>query len=389
MNATPGRAAPRVLMIGWEFPPRYAGGLGVACQGLVRGLLALGAELVLLLPRRPGGVPAAGLAAAAGRLRLIPMRTKLEPYGRGTGLYGDDLWDEVSRLAAVARVVAREERCDVIHVHDWMTYPAGLAASDASGRPLLAHVHATEFSRSGGGPGNAAIEDLERQALRRAARVLCVSRFTASVVRRRYNVAAERIRVVHNAIDGASAVPARRPPSGRPVVLFAGRLTRQKGPSRFLEAARLVRQSRPETVFVMAGDGDRRPWLEERAEELGLADVVAFPGFLPAAALRSLYAQASVYVLPSVAEPFGLTVLEALGQGAPTIVSRQAGVGEVVRSVIRVDASDPEALAARILWLIDSPAVRRQLSSLGRAEVARMSWEQPAARCLEVYRELA
>ncbi|HTY41677.1 MAG TPA: glycosyltransferase family 4 protein, partial [Thermoanaerobaculia bacterium] len=284
MSATPGRAAPRVLMIGWEFPPRYSGGLGVACEGLVRGLLTLGVELVLLLPRRPGGAPGPGIAASAGRLRLIPMRTSLEPYGRGGGLYGDDLWDEVSRLAAVARVVAREERCDVIHVHDWMTYPAGLAASDASGRPLLAHVHATEFSRSGGGPGNPVIQDVERQTLRRAARVLCVSRFTASVVRRRYNVSPEKIRVVHNAIDGAAVAAARRPSPGHPVVLFAGRLTRQKGPSRFLEAARLVRQARPEAVFVMAGDGDRRAWLEERAEELGLADVVAFPGFLPASA---------------------------------------------------------------------------------------------------------
>jgi glycosyltransferase involved in cell wall biosynthesis len=320
---------------------------------------------------------------------MIPSGTRLVPYGTASGLSGDDLRDEVSRLAAVARVVARQEKFDVVHVHDWMTYPAGLAAREESGRPLLAHVHATEFSRSAGQGGDPFIRAIEHAALKRADRVLCVSRFTAGVVRRRYGVDPLRIRIIHNAIDGAVAASPRSEPPGPPLVLFAGRLTRQKGPARFLEAARLVRQRRPDVRFVMAGAGDRLNWLRSRTDEMGLHGAVEFPGFLDRSALTALYGRASVYVLPSVAEPFGLTVLEALRQGVPTVAARLAGVTEVVHSVVRVDAANVEALAERILRLLDSPRLRARLSRMGRAEVARMSWRLPAARCLDVYREVA
>lgn len=381
----------RVLMIGWEFPPAVSGGLGVACEGLVRGLGSLGCEVVLLLPRRPRGSsdrPDASAGSSLASVKMIPSGTRLVPYGSASGLYGDDLRDEVSRLAAVARVVARQETFDVVHVHDWMTYPAGLAASEVSGRPLLAHVHATEFSRSAGQGGDPFIRAIEHAALQRADRVLCVSRFTAGVVRRRYGVDPLRIRIVHNAIDGTAAGAPRTEPAGPPLVLFAGRLTRQKGPARFLEAARLVHQRRPEVRFVMAGAGDRLNWLRSRTDELGLTDAVEFPGFLDRSALTALYGRASVYVLPSVAEPFGLTVLEALRQGVPTVAARLAGVTEVVHSVVRVDAQNVEQLAGRIVRLLDSPRLRARLSRMGRAEVARMSWRLPAARCLDAYREV-
>jgi glycosyltransferase involved in cell wall biosynthesis len=270
-----------------------------------------------------------------------------------------------------------------------MTYPAGLAAREESGRPLLAHVHATEFSRSAGQGGDPFIRGIEHAALKRADRVLCVSRFTAGVVRRRYGVDPLRIRIVHNAIDGSVATSPRSDPPGPPLVLFAGRLTRQKGPARFLEAARLVHERRPDARFVMAGAGDRLNWLRSRTDELGLRGAVEFPGFLDRSALTALYGRASVYVLPSVAEPFGLTVLEALRQGVPTVAARLAGVTEVVHSVVRVDAENVEALAGRIMRLLDSPRLRARLSRMGRAEVARMSWRLPAARCLDAYREVA
>jgi glycogen synthase len=380
----------RVLMIGWEFPPAVSGGLGVACEGLVRGLGSLGCEVVLLLPRRPRNTGDRGeaLPESFPSVKMIASGTLLVPYGTASSLYGDDLRDEVSRLAAVARVVARREIFDVVHVHDWMTFPAGLAASEASGRPLLAHVHATEFSRSAGEGGDPFIRGIERAALRRADRVLCVSRFTADVVRRRYAVDPRRIRIIHNAIDGSAVAAPRTETAGPPLVLFAGRLTRQKGPARFLDAARLVRQRRPDVRFVMAGAGDRLDWLRSRADELGLHDAVEFPGFLEHPALMRLYSRASVYVLPSVAEPFGLTVLEALRQGVPTVAARLAGVTEVVHAVVRVDAGDADQLADRIVRLLDSPRLRARLSRMGRAEVARMSWRLPAARCLDVYREV-
>jgi glycogen synthase len=389
-DTAPAEASVRVLMIGWEFPPAVSGGLGAACEGLVRGLGSLGCEIVLLLPRRPRkGGRSETLPGSFPSVKMIASGTRLVPYGTASGLYGDDLRDEVSRLAAVARVVARRETFDVVHVHDWMTFPAGLAASEASGRPLIAHVHATEFSRSAGEGGDPFIRGIERAALRRADRVLCVSRFTAGVVRRRYGVDPLRIRIIHNAIDGAAAAIPRSEPAGPPLVLFAGRLTRQKGPARFLDAARLIHQRHPDARFVMAGAGDRLDWLRSRADELGLHEAVKFPGFLEPSALMALYGRASVYVLPSVAEPFGLTVLEALRQGVPTVAARLAGVTEVVHSVVRVDAGNVGELAGRIIRLLDSPRLRARLSRMGRAEVARMSWRAPAARCLDVYREVA
>ncbi|MGE5413496.1 MAG: glycosyltransferase family 4 protein [Syntrophomonadaceae bacterium] len=382
---------PRVLMIGWEFPPLVAGGLGVACEGLVRGLLELGAAVLLLLPRRsrPEERDTESVAAPAGgrRLRVIAAGTSLRPYDEPDALYGGELLDEVSRLAAVARVVAAEERFDVIHAHDWMTFPAAVAARDVAGRPFVAHVHSTEFSRSGGGRGDAVVSHIEGEGVRRAERVVCVSRFTAGVVRRRYGVPDSRIRVVHNAIAGEAVVD-REPPAGPPLVLFVGRLTRQKGPARFLEAARRVLVERPDARFVLAGTGDRLLWLRHRARELGLSGHVRFLGFVPHERLPELYRRASVYVLPSVAEPFGLTVLEALRQGVPTIATGSAGVTEVVESVIRVDAGDVEALAGEILRVLDSPSLQERLSRVGRAEVEHLSWNGPASRCLEVYREL-
>lgn len=390
--AGPG-AAPRirVLMIGWEFPPFVAGGLGVACEGLVGGLRERGADIVLLLPGRrpPRGKrrPSTSSAAGSRGLRIVSVGTPLRPYEETGGLYGEQLLDEVSRLASVARIVAAEERFDVIHAHDWMTFPAAVAARDASGRPFVAHVHATEYARSAGGAGDPVVSRLEGEGLRRADRVICVSSVTAGNVRRRYRVPESRIRVVHNAIDG-SAADERPAPAAPPLVLFVGRLTRQKGPGRFLEAARRVLDERPEVRFAVAGAGERLPWLRRRAAELGLAGKLSFLGFVPPERLPALYRRASLYVLPSVTEPFGLTVLEAMRQGVPTIAAREAGVHEVVHSAIPVDAADIEELARQILLVLASPSLQADLSRRGRAEVAGLTWLAPAEQCLEIYREL-
>lgn len=381
---------PRVLMIGWEFPPFVAGGLGIACEGLVHGLRDLGAEIVLLLPGRRAPRASkrrAPFAAPAGRgLRIVAIGTPLRPYEETGGLYGEQLFDEVSRLASVARIVAAEERFDVIHAHDWMTFPAAVAARDVSGRPFVAHVHATEYARSAGGAGDPVVSRLEGEGVRRADRVICVSAFTADNVRRRYRVAESRIRVVHNAIDGGPAIERPAPPAP-PLVLFVGRLTRQKGPGRFLEAARRVLETMPEARFAIAGAGERLAWLRRRAKELGISGKVSFLGFVPPDRLPALYRRASVYVLPSVAEPFGLTVLEAMRQGVPTIASKNAGVHEVVHSAIPVDSADVDELARQIRLVLASPSLQAELSSRGRAEVAGLTWLEPAARCLEIYRE--
>lgn len=379
----------RVLMLGWEFPPVVAGGLGRACEGLVRGLLGLGCRISLVVPRAGARASGSGTGRPDGaerRFRMIRVDARLAP-DRGGPLYGPDLPREVLRLARQISPIGRRERFDVIHAHDWMTFPAALELNRLSGRPWIAHVHSTEFARSGEN-GDAFIATVEREGLRRASRVVCVSRRTAGIVRRRYGVAESRIRVVHNAIDRDAGAPPAAFPHDRALVLFAGRLTRQKGPICFLEAAAQVLEKRPDTEFVMAGAGDRLAFLKRRARELGIEERIEFPGFLPHSRLAELYRRATVYVLPSVAEPFGLTVLEAARAGVAAIVSRQAGVTEVVSSVVPVDPGDAEGLAARIRYLLDSPVYRWRLARRAAEEVGHLTWRHAAARCLGVYREV-
>jgi glycosyltransferase involved in cell wall biosynthesis len=293
---------------------------------------------------------------------------------------------DVGRLAQQALALAGAD-FDVIHAHDWMTYPAAEALHGRSRRPWIAHVHATEFSRSGR-QSDPAIEAIERQGACAADRVICVSRRTAEVVRRRYGVAGGRLRVVHNAIDPADEGADQGYPNDRPLVLFVGRLTRQKAPAVFLEAARAVLERRPDAEFVLAGTGERMDWIRARAAELGISDRVSLPGFLPPEQLHELYRRASVYALPSIDEPFGMTVLEAARHRVPAVVSSGSGVIELVPSVIRVEPGDAAGLAERILFLLDRPVCGWLLARRAAAEAARRSWRQAAEECVAVYREV-
>lgn len=410
----------RVLMFGWEFPPYISGGLGVASEGLVRGLLRTGTEVLLVLPHHPFSPGRPNLtivdAGAVGRsddarhrkrflLRLRRVPSLLRPYLTDTvyeqewemareagttfvGNYGPDLATEVMRYAEVAGRIARSERHDVIHAHDWLTYLAGLEARRASGRPLAVHVHATEFDRSGGG-SNGFVRDIERLGLTLADRVIAVSRYTADLVTRQYGTPPERLRVVHNAIDPKETVGEWSVEEQEPLVLFAGRITWQKGPEYFVDAAARVLREVPSVKFAVAGSGDRMRSMIERVAAHGIGKNVLFTGFLPPSELDRLYARADVYVMPSVSEPFGLTVLEALQYGTPVILSRNAGVSEVVKNVLRVDFGDVEDLASKIISVLLFPPLREALSSGGRAEVRRLSWRDSAEKCLEVYREMA
>lgn len=395
----------RILMFGWEFPPRVSGGLGVACEGLVRGLLETGAEVVLVLPRGPLALSGPGLkpvfarppqpAGGRGRARRrSAWRLRPYPGGRRRGsrrtpyaAYGPDLVTDVLRYTQAAGSIAREEEFDVIHAHDWLTFEAGLEARRATGRPVVLHVHATEFDRSGENP-NAFVFDLERRALAAADRVVAVSRYTARVLAERYGVSPEKIRVVHNAVGPRERFPGLPIGSEDPVVLFAGRITYQKGPEYFVEAAARVAREIPNVRFAVAGAGDRRSDMARRAAEHGIAANFVFTGFLPPGELDRLYAGADVFVLPSVSEPFGLAALEALQHGTPAIVSRGAGVSEVVRNILRVDFGDVDDLASKILSVLLYPPLARTLGREGLAEVKRLSWRDAAEKCLDVYREV-
>jgi len=397
----------RVLMLGWEYPPRITGGLGVACAGLVRGLRENGVDVLLLLPpagraaprraRRRGGIGSLEIVHAPAprhgrRVSVDAYASTVEPSGprprAGETLYADDLAAAVARYASAAYELARRRRFDVVHAHDWLTFLGGIAARQASGRPLIAHVHATERDRSGPAGDASPAAAIERRAFPVADRVVAVSRYTAGILREHYGVTAERIRVVHNAVDRVEAPRRTRRRRRAPLVAFAGRVTGQKGPEQFVRAAVLVAAERPDARFVLAGTGDRLEAVRREAAALGLSRRMLFPGFLPRSALERLLARADVLVMPSRSEPFGLIALEALARGTPAIVSRSSGVAEVVPRALRSDFGDAEELAAKIVALLSLPGLRDSQVAAGAEALRGLTWRAAGARCAAIYEEL-
>jgi glycosyltransferase involved in cell wall biosynthesis len=423
-------------MLGWEFPPHLTGGLGSACLGLTRALDQAGVDVTFVVPRAFGDEPPGprrlvGLTPASGRsagdqeaactagrapervkkLRVLALPSGLRPYESARvyaertqraasasapciapafeGGYGANLFAEVERFAAAVAELAQRSNFDLVHGHDWMTFPAALAVGRAARRPVVLHVHATEFDRSGAA-ADPRIAAIERSGLRAADRVVCVSRTTARQVSRAYGVSRQRLRVVHNGTSelGPRQAPRPRPHPGERLVLFLGRVTRQKGPEPFLEAAALVHAADPSVRFVVAGDGDLLRPMIERAAALGLARCTSFTGFLAPAEVERVFERADLFVLPSISEPFGLTPLEALARGVPALVARTSGVAEVLRSCVRIDAWNPADIAAKILTLLRQPQLRAELARTGLQELARLSWERSAQALLSTYHEL-
>lgn len=397
-------------MLGWEYPPHIAGGLGIACKGIVEGLGRHAVDTLFVVPRLhgdedPGPARLLGCDAAVdepvpGDQPVLEVDAALLPYlgeedyrrlaqrRRFSGEYGNDLFAEVGRYAEVVRKIARETEFDIVHAHDWMTFPAGIAAAQERGKPLVVHVHSCEYDRAGKN-ANAGIVGVEQQGLSAADRVVCVSRYTAGQLRGHYDVRADKLRVVHNATPTPNGTPRAGRPPGDPVVLFLGRVTFQKGPGFFLEAAARVVRELPDVKFVMAGSGDLLTQMIERAAALGISRHVHFTGFLRGADVDRMYDQASLYVLPSVSEPFGLAPLEALARDVPVIVSRQSGVSEVLTNVLKVDFWNVEELAGRILDVLRRPELRERLAEGGRSELGRLTWDDQAGLLRRVYEEVA
>jgi glycosyltransferase involved in cell wall biosynthesis len=397
----------QVLTLGWEFPPFFTGGVGVVCEALTRALARRGVEIIYLMPRGPEQATASHLrllVAGSEPVELRALPSWLAPYAVGGGpgpwaaqhpgepgsLYGPDLLDAVARFAARAAALVRERglRFDLIHAHDWTCFEAGIALREETGRPLIVHVHITEFDKSGGAHADPRVFALEQRGLRAADLVLAVSERVARRCIESYGTEPARVRVVHNAVERDPAPRSMRPPARDRIVLFLGRITLQKGPDWFLEAARRVLDLEPDTTFVLAGTGDMWPRLVERAAELGIAHKVLFPGFVDREQASALYSIADVFVMPSVSEPFGLVPLEAMDRGVPTIVSRQSGVAEVVRHALKVDFWDVGELANKILAALRYPALREELSDRGQEEVERLNWDAVAARVHDLYRRL-
>lgn len=397
-------------MYGWEFPPHNSGGLGVACYGLARALVAEGADVRFVLPRKyPVAHTGATMVFAdeANPLDATQARQYASGYiterelaflrGKYPELqYGPSLFDEVLRYAALAPLVALQQGADVIHAHDWLSIPAGIAAKEVLGVPLVVHVHATEFDRTGFGSVNQGIYDIERRGMHEADTVVAVSEYTKRILVQRYAIDPFKVEVVHNGIDADDGAVShavgdemeRFRKNGWGVVLFVGRLTLQKGPDYFLKAAQQVLAYRPNTLFVVSGSGDMAKRMIDDAASWGIGDKVLFTGFLREKELARLYQHADLVVMPSVSEPFGIVPLEALLNGTPVLVSKQSGVAEVVHHALKTDFWDVEEMANKILSVLAHPALRETLAHEGGREVRQRTWRKVAAQCMMLYTKL-
>ncbi len=405
-------------MFGWEFPPNVAGGLATATLGLVTGLLECGVDVTMVVPFRtdtPSAPPGLRLVQApevATRLSVRWVESALVPYGTprsyaealpnpsrmdtlraGQGMahvYGPDLYAEVERFAAIATHIAREEPHDVIDCHDWMTYAAGISARAVSGRPFVAHIHATEFDRSPFGP-NPEIVEREQAGLLAATRVVSNSRMLKRRVVQEYGVPPDLVDVIHWGVERRAPPPEIREPgpfgSAGPVVLFVGRVTHQKGPRYFVETARRVSDFLPAARYIVAGEGDELPDTMMRAAELGIADRVFFTGGLSRSEIERVFSIADICVMPSVSEPFGIVALESLRSGIPCIVPRETGAAEALTNVLKVDFWDIDEMTNQVVALARYPALHSELRSRGLAELAlpRFTLTEPARLTISSY----
>ncbi|MDP3735203.1 MAG: glycosyltransferase family 4 protein [bacterium] len=391
-------------MIGWELPPFNSGGLGVACYGLAKALAGRGTDILFTLPHEAAvSAPFMRVWFAGSEVSRAAAKftaySSVGPRGtraRGMEQGGNTLFDTVYAYARAVRERAMREHFDLIHAHDWLTFPAGLAAAEATGKPLITHVHATEFDRTGGRGANSEVYRIEREAFEGAERVATVSNYTRELVARNYSVDPDKISVLHNGIDpeefkaGQGRIEALRRlrERGAKIVLFVGRLTIQKGPDYFIAAAARTLAHRPNTYFVIAGSGDMERQIIEEAAYRRIAERVLFTGFVRGDERDALYRAADVYVMPSVSEPFGITALEAIGYGVPAIVSKQSGVREVSPHMLLADFWDVDELANKIIAVIDHPALTDTLREHSIKDVLRATWDRTAEKCLEMYRGL-
>ncbi|HIJ52509.1 MAG TPA: glycosyltransferase family 4 protein [Planctomycetes bacterium] len=422
----------RVFMLGWEFPPFISGGLGTACYGLTKAMDHLGIQVTFVLPRMVDSKYATHvklLAPESGKsmssltfpeLKNVAFHTinsPLQPYSTpdvyqqrieeklrqkhgGSAIassqcsgdidYRHDMYAEVHRYAAVAAQLAENEQFDIVHAHDWMTYPAGIAVAAVSEKPLIVHVHSTEFDRSGEHV-NQMIYDIEREGMERADKVIAVSYYTRNIIISRYGINGEKVEVVYNGVERNGGDNWTLGDTGidkdEKIVLFLGRITMQKGPEYFLQAAKKVLDTMDNVKFVMAGSGDLMHRAVEMAAELGIGQKVLFTGFLHGEDVRKIYQMADLYVMPSVSEPFGIAPLEALGNDVPVIISKQSGVSEVLMHALKVDFWDVNEIANKVVAVLKYPPLEMTLRSHGNFEVRKLRWKDSAQKCVEIYEE--
>jgi glycosyltransferase involved in cell wall biosynthesis len=457
----------KILMLGWEYPPHIAGGLGTACQGLTNALSSQGVNIHFVVPQlfggeearhmvlsdsvrkiSPGGLQPTGpktasipvpttripaflspywnprqfkevmasitqqqVASLSPALRKDPIARALidgEVYGvdlmtalghdqpalpdnvAGNERYSKDLFEEVERFTLQVIAQFAGESFDVIHAHDWMTFPAGVALSERTGKPLIVHVHSLEQDRSGLFV-HPQISEIESFGTRHADKVIAVSYFTKRSIERHHGVPASQILVVHNGVYPREMVTDYREKRTWPehVVAFVGRVTFQKGPEYFVEMASKVIPHLPDVLFVVAGTGDMLPTVMQQVKELGLSKNFMFPGFVQGEELEEIFSVADMYVMPSVSEPFGITALEAVSFDTPVIISKQSGVAEVMEHALKVDFWDVDRMADLIINALMHPEMRDDLARMAREEIKQLHWGAAALKTIEAYQDVS
>ena len=416
----------KALMFGWEFPPHILGGLGTASFGLSKGMAENGdIDITFVIPKPQGDEPKDFAQIIGANTTPIAWRdvswdqvqqrigNVMDPqlyfslrdhiYAdfnymgvndlgcvEFSGRYPDNLLEEINNYSIVAGVIARTVDFDVIHSHDWLTYPAGIHAKQVSGKPFVIHVHATDFDRSRGNV-NPTVFSIEKDGMNNADHIITVSNLTRKTVIEKYGINPEKVTTVHNAVEPLSEelLNVEMPPGKHnKVVTFLGRITMQKGPEYFVEAAAQVLKKVDNVQFVMAGGGDMMEKMIRLAARRNIADRFHFAGFLRGKEVYELLKASDVYIMPSVSEPFGISPLEAMQMGVPSIISKQSGCAEILDNVIKVDYWDINAIADAIYSIISYPAMYRELRENGLAEVDEIRWKKAGAKVIDIYRRL-
>ncbi|MEK7634811.1 MAG: glycosyltransferase family 4 protein [Patescibacteria group bacterium] len=399
---------PSVLMFGWEFPPFNSGGLGVACEGLSKALSSSGVDLTFVLPVKvPIKVPWCKLVFANESEMFDEKQiksmfsgyqshsdaVKMGKYGLPENVSGS-LMQRVKAYADKAPAIARKNKHSVIHAHDWLTYPAGIAAKESSGKPLVVHVHATQFDQCAGDDVNKEVYNIELEGYRRADMIVAVSARTRKKVIEKYGISPHKVKVVHNGVEftksnkdvtgGLSQIKK----SGGKIVLYAGRITLQKGPDYFVYMAERILKYEPNTYFVVSGSGDMEEYMIREVSKRGMSGKFIFCGWLRGEELAAIYKIADIYVMPSVSEPFGILPLECMISDTPVLISKESGVSEVVNCVLKSNFWDIDDMADKVVSVLRHHKLKNHLSVNGREEVKAIHWKKAAESLISVYNSL-
>ena len=415
----------KALMFGWEFPPHILGGLGTASYGLTKGIYQNGDMDITFVIPRPMGDEEKTFAKIIGasntpvawrdvswdyvqqrqgnvmdpqtyfdlRDHIYADFNYLNVNDLGciefSGKYPQNLMEEINNYSIVAGVIARTAQFDVIHSHDWLTYPAGIHAKQVSGKPLVIHVHATDYDRSRGNV-NPVVFGIEKDGMNQADHIITVSNLTRRTVIEKYGISPDKVTTVHNAVEPLpdDYLKIEKTPRKEKIVTFLGRITMQKGPEYFVEAAAMVLKKVHNVRFVMAGGGDMMEKMIRLAARRGISDRFHFIGFLRGKEVYEMYKNSDVFIMPSVSEPFGIAPLEAMQMGVPSIISKQSGCAEILENVIKIDYWDINAMADSIYAIIKYPALYNHLRDRGLAEIDTIQWKKAGAKVIDIYHKV-